>query len=70
MADETDPYKTAESDVQVRLVLTRQLFFCLSERTLSLLFERMEDEEIRNLSLAMSSLGTIKSNVVEQLLNF
>ena len=32
-----------------------------------LLFERMDDEEIRDLSVAMSSLGSMSSDVVERL---
>ena len=32
-----------------------------------MLFERMDDEEIRELSQAMSSLGSLSSNIVERL---
>ena len=47
MADETDPYKTAESDVQSLTGADKAAIFLLSigEEHSSLLFERMEDEE-------------------------
>ncbi|MBT3661133.1 MAG: flagellar motor switch protein FliG, partial [Rhodospirillaceae bacterium] len=31
------------------------------------LFEKMDDEEIRNLSQAMSSLGTVSAGIIERL---
>ena len=70
MADEGDPYAEGpEDDIQSLTGSDKAAIFLLSigEEHSSLLFERMEDEEIRNLSLAMSSLGPIKSSVVEQL---
>ncbi|HEX9568996.1 MAG TPA: flagellar motor switch protein FliG, partial [Rhodospirillales bacterium] len=39
----------------------------LGQKHSAKLFERMDDEEIRELSQAMSSLGSISSNIVERL---
>ncbi len=39
----------------------------LGQNQTGILFERMDDEEIRELSQAMSSLGTVSSNLVERL---
>ncbi|MDA1090873.1 MAG: flagellar motor switch protein FliG [Proteobacteria bacterium] len=39
----------------------------ISQSQSAMLFERMDDEEIRELSTAMSSLGAMSSNVVERL---
>ena len=69
MADSNDPYEGPEGDVQSLSGSDKAAIFLLSigEEHSSILFERMEDDEIRNLSLAMSALGSIKSSVVEQL---
>ena len=39
----------------------------LGPETSAKLFERMDDEEIRELSQAMSGLGAMSSNIVERL---
>ena len=43
------------------------LMLSLSNEQVTLIFERMDDDEIRELSQTMSSLGTVKSAVVEKL---
>ena len=70
MAENADPYDGSnEVELETLSGAEKAAIFMLSigEEHSSILFERMEDEEIRTLSLAMSSLGSIKSTLVEQL---
>lgn len=45
------------------------LMLSLDEERSSSLFSMMDDEEIKELSIIMASLGTVNSNIVEQLIN-
>ena len=70
MADEIkDPFTGIPEEEPSLTGAEKAALFMLSvgEEHSSILFERMEDEEIRAISLAMSALGSVQANVVEQL---
>jgi len=67
MSEALDPFSGENDDILDGNEKVAIFMLSIGEEHSAILFERMDDEEIRNLSLAMSSLGSIKATVVEQL---